>query len=62
MEVPLGETQHPENVNKLRTRSHMPQNSLFFEKIVPILLAVMGVVTVLLVLFAAGVLLGLIRF
>jgi hypothetical protein len=40
----------------------MPQGSLFFEKIVPILLIGMGILMVLLVLFAAGVLLGIVRF
>lgn len=52
----------PEGLRKLRTRSHMPHGSLFFEKIVPILLVGMGVLMILLVLFAAGVLLGIIRF
>ena len=58
----MSETNHPENANRRRARSHMPQNSLFFEKIVPILLAGMGIVMILLVLFAAGVLLGVIHF
>jgi hypothetical protein len=43
-------------------RSHMPANSLFYEKIVPILLAAMGILTAALILFAAGVLLGIVRF
>lgn len=42
--------------------SRMPANSLFFEKLVPILLALLGVVMLALVLFAAGVLLGLVKF
>lgn len=46
----------------MRTRSHMPQGSLFFEKIIPILLIGLGILMVLLVLFAAGVLLGIVRF
>ena len=44
------------------TRSHMPPNSLFFEKVIPIALLLMGIVTVALILFAAAVLLGLVRF
>ena len=43
-------------------KSHMPQHSVFFEKVVPILLAGMGVLTVVLILFAAGILLGIIKF
>ena len=45
-----------------RGKSRMPENSLFFEKIVPILLVLMGVVMIALVLLAAGVLLGFIQF
>jgi hypothetical protein len=44
------------------SKSHMPKDSLFFEKIVPVSLAVMGIVTLGLILFAAGVLLGLVKF
>ena len=40
----------------------MPANSILFEKIVPVLLAVLGLVMIGLVAFAAGVLLGLIKF
>lgn len=43
-------------------KSHMPEHSLFYEKIVPILLVAMGIVMSALVLFAAGVLLGFFRF
>jgi len=42
--------------------SRMPSGSLFFEKIVPLLLVLMGLLTVVLVLFAAGVLLGIVHF
>ena len=45
-----------------RQKSHMPQHSVFFEKIVPILLAGMGIVMVALILFALGVLLGIVHF
>ena len=43
-------------------RSHAPENSLLFEKIIPALLIVMGIITVALILFAAGVLMGIIHF
>jgi hypothetical protein len=43
-------------------KSHMPQNSVFFEKVVPVLLVILGIITLGLMLFAAGVLLGLIHF
>jgi hypothetical protein len=49
--------------NQPRTsKSHIPPNSFLFEKIVPISLIVMGIVTVGLMLFAAGVLLGIVHF
>jgi hypothetical protein len=38
----------------------MPQNSLFYERVVPILLIVMAIMMVVLILLAAGVLLGFI--
>jgi len=44
------------------SKSHMPENSVLFEKVVPAALAFMGILTVILILFAAGVLLGLIQF
>ena len=40
----------------------MPQNSLLFEKIVPALLILLGVLMVALLVFAAGVLLGIVHF
>ena len=43
-------------------KSHMPQNSVFFEKIVPVLLIILGIIMLGLMLFAAGVLLGFIHF
>ncbi|MGA9531992.1 MAG: hypothetical protein WBR18_04690 [Anaerolineales bacterium] len=42
--------------------NRMPEGSQFFERIVPLLLIGMGVITTLLILFAAGVLLGFIPF
>jgi hypothetical protein len=45
-----------------KSKSHIPSNSLLFEKIIPALLIVMGIVTLGLMLFAAGVLLGIVHF
>ena len=44
-----------------RRSSRMP-NSVFYEKVVPALLIGMGVVTVVLMVVAAGVLLGFVHF
>ena len=44
------------------SKSRTPKNSMLFEKVVPVLLIAMGVLTVVLILFAAGVLMGLIHF
>ncbi|MGA7606126.1 MAG: hypothetical protein WCA79_09420 [Anaerolineales bacterium] len=43
-------------------KSHMPKNSLMFEKVIPLLLILMGILTVALILFAAAVLLGIVHF
>lgn len=55
-----------ENVTPKRiqpdNKSRIPENSFFFEKVVPALLIGMGILTAMLILFALGVLLGLIRF
>jgi hypothetical protein len=40
-------------------KSHMPKDSVLFEKIVPALLIILGIVTLALILFAAVVLLGI---
>ncbi len=40
----------------------MPEGSVFYEKVVPVLLIGMAVLTVIFVLFAAGILLGFIPF
>lgn len=40
--------------------TRMPQGSVFYERVVPILLVSMGIITVLLILFAVGVLLGVV--
>lgn len=46
----------------LKSKSHMPKDSLFFEKIVPVSLITMGIVMLGLILFAAGVILGIVQF
>lgn len=43
-------------------KSHAPKDSVFFEKIIPALLIFMGVLMAVLILVAAGVLLGFIHF
>jgi hypothetical protein len=48
--------------NDLREKSRISEESLFFNRIIPILLVGMGVLMFFLILFAAGVLLGLIKF
>ncbi len=45
-----------------QSKSHAPEKSFLFEKLVPILLIGMGVLTAVLILFAAGILLGIIHF
>ncbi len=45
-----------------KNSSHMPKDSFFFEKLVPISLIIMGVIMVGLMIFAAGVLLGIVKF
>jgi hypothetical protein len=61
-EVRLEESRKQNSTAPLGGKSHMPSNSLFFEKVVPALLILMGIVMVALVLFAAGVLLGIVHF
>lgn len=43
-------------------KSHMPKNSILFEKVIPVSLVVLGILTLGLILFAAGVLLGIVKF
>jgi hypothetical protein len=40
----------------------MPTDSVLFERVIPVVLAALGIVTVVLILFAAGVLLGIVPF
>ena len=48
--------------NRSLGKSHMPKNSLLFEKVIPVSLIVLGIITLGLILFAAGVLLGIVKF
>jgi len=50
------------NQTPTKAKSHAPKNSMLFEKVVPALLILMGILTIALILFAAGVLLGIIHF
>lgn len=50
------------HLSRKSDKSHAPENSVLFEKIIPALLIFMGIVMLLLILFAAGVLLGIIHF
>ena len=45
-----------------KSKSHMPKDDFFFEKIIPISLITMGIITLGLMLFAAGVIFGIVRF
>lgn len=58
----MAEANRQEQINSLRKKSHMPEQSFFFEKILPILLIGMGILMAVLILFAAGVLLGVVHF
>ena len=42
--------------------SHIPEKSFLFEKIVPASLIIFGIITLGLILFAAGVLFGIVKF
>lgn len=48
--------------NRSPSKSHAPENSVLFEKLIPALLVGMGILTIILILFAAGVLLGIVHF
>jgi len=50
------------NTTRVNSKSHIPQDSFLFEKIVPISLIILGTITLGLILFAAGVLLGIVHF
>ena len=54
--------QHTPKQSARTAPSHAPEDSTLFERVIPILLIAMGVLTVLLILFAAGVLLDIVHF
>lgn len=56
------ELQQGERPTPPRPMNRMPEGSLFYERVVPALLVLLGIVTVVLILFAAGVLLGIVPF
>ena len=58
---PIGKVAMP-NKTSTNNKSHIPSNSLLFEKIIPALLILLGAITFGLILFAAGVLLGFVHF
>ncbi len=45
-----------------RSQAHIPSNSVFYEKIVPILLVGLGLIMLALIVVAAGILLGFISY
>ena len=45
-----------------RDKSRAPENSVFYDKIIPILLIAMAVLTVAFIVIAAGVLLGFVPY
>lgn len=45
-----------------KAKSHIPQNSILFEKIIPAVLIFLGVIMLGLILFAMAVLLGIVHF
>ena len=49
------------NESRPQSQSRVPKESAFFEKAVPVLLVLMGILTVVLIGFAAGLLLGFIH-
>ena len=46
----------------LRQKTHMPKDSLLYEKLIPVTLIILAVVTVALIIFSAGIFLGFIQF
>ena len=56
-----GKDSMPEQLHA-KDKSHIPSNSILFEKVIPGLLILMGIITLGLMLFAAGVLLGIVHF
>jgi len=49
------------NSIRANSKSHMPENSFLFEKVVPAILIFLGVVTLGLILFALSLLFGIVH-
>ncbi|MEW6568538.1 MAG: hypothetical protein AB1449_10325 [Chloroflexota bacterium] len=45
-----------------RRQARVPEDSIFYSRLVPILMVAMGILTVILILVAVGVLIGLVPF
>ena len=58
---PICEVAMTERVRK-DSKLYMPQESYFFDKVIPAALIALGIVTAALILFAVGVLLGFVQF
>lgn len=56
----MSATQPPQDPH-LHTR-RMPERSLFYDRVVPLILVSLGIIMALLIVIAAGVLLGLIHY
>ena len=50
------------NAIRTNSKSHIPENSFLFEKIIPASFIILGIVTLGLIAFAVGVLLGIVHF
>lgn len=46
----------------VNSKSRIPEKSVLFERIIPAALVFMGILMIILILFAAGVLLGIVQF
>jgi hypothetical protein len=57
----MNSTNSPKDDDRRHTR-RVPSNSVFYDKLFPILLIALGVLTVALIAIAAGVLLGIIQY
>jgi hypothetical protein len=59
---PMDKDERQTELAARRKKSHMPAHSVFFEKIIPLLLIILGVIMVGMILFAVGVLVGIVKF
>jgi len=49
------------NPTRANMKSHIPENSFLFEKIVPVTLILLGILTISLIVFALSLLFGIIH-